>query len=651
MSNNKLRPLAAAVISAATLLAFAPFGVANAANASIDMSKAGATTITINGDKNTMKGHKFAAVKVGDYQNAAYDSAHAGVLTGVSVSTDAQVKEAATAALAAAKGDRNITPTTADSAYVGNPVGEVASKWLGYGTGEDGTSNTATAVAPDKHGWNGALRDFVTELAKSQTANASDKTFSQLFAGQTTYDATATTGDDYNAVVNVSEPGLYVVEDLTAQTVADSAALKNSIPMLVGTGISLNDGTNYNMLGSMALGTISMKNDTPSVTKTLDSTADNSDTSIGGKLHYKLTSTVPLTTGFDHYVFTMVDHPGKGLTFNDPSSLKVTVGGTPLAATDYTVKHAEDADGNTTYIVIDFSSSVRSMKYQDSIVVTYALGINNNAESGKPMKNGVTLAYSNDSNKQPTTDAPTTDANGNVINCVPTTSTCPNGSVTNNADQDGANSPSTANAYFRHFNVINQKKADGAGLSGATFQLFKKGDATPIKFLKTGDGMYKKSALQSDTNATANLVVNDGAAAQDGDTPVSAGQLQIDGLADGHYTLKETAAAPGFSGTFLPSTEVQVGQGTNPSDSAFANTKDALYNLIDAKGTVAAGSTAASLVPVAMTSAGAVVVNNINSISQLPLTGGAGVILMLLVVVALAMIAAALIFARRKIND
>ncbi|MDF7665817.1 isopeptide-forming domain-containing fimbrial protein [Bifidobacterium sp. ESL0745] len=658
MSSKKLRALAAGAIAAATLLAFSPLGgVANAATQTMPMSGATAPNIVINGTAGNMQGHKFVAVKIGDYLTAQYDdttpnssTGTPGTLTSVSVGTTATAKAAATDALATAKGS-----TAPDTGYDGNPVGEVASKWLGYAaTGsQDTTSNSANAA------WSGKLRDFVTDLMKSNAQNGSNQKFSDLVAAQSGNQITAALvgGTTYSASIPVSSPGIYVVVDTTTQVLTTgSTALKNAIPMLVSTGITYNSN-DYTQLGAITLGKVDMKNDVPSVKKQLDSSQDNSDNSIGGRLHYKLTSTVPLTTGYDHYLFAMTDHPGVGLTFDSSVTPVVKVDGTTLTASNnYTFNHSEDAAGNTTYMVFDLSPSIRNQTYGKDIVITYAMKINDHALSGQPLKNGVTVAYSNDTNHQSSTDNAQTDNNGNVVNCVPTPSSpspCTNGGVTNDASQDGTNSPSGVNSYFRHFDVMKVKKADGTGLAGATFQLTKKGDSTPIKFLKTANGAYKKAADQNETGATADLVVFSGTAVTPApaDSPSSNGQLQIDGLADGIYTLKETVAPSSYSSTFLPSTDVQVGgKSTDLSKSQFANTADAVYGLIGATNTVASGSTPAALGDVDMAAGKAVVVNNINSISQLPLTGGVGILLMLLVIVVLAMIVAALVMARRKLR-
>ncbi|WEV67590.1 isopeptide-forming domain-containing fimbrial protein [Bifidobacterium sp. ESL0769] len=668
MSSKKLRALAAGAIAAATLLAFSPLsGVANAATQTMNMSGATAPSIVINGNKTNMAGHQFVAVKIGDYLTAQYDDttpsgSTPGTLTSVSVGTTSDVKAAATDALSVAKGS-----SAADTGYDGNPVGEVASKWLGYAaTGSsDTTSNTGSAVSPDKQGWNGKLRAFVTALMKSTTENGSHQKFIDMVAAGSAVTAVAGTDPAYSATIPVSSPGIYVVVDTTPQPASSGTALRNAIPMLVSTGITYNS-KDYTLLGSQTLGQVEMKNDVPTVKKAIDTHATN-DTSIGGVVHYELTSTVPLTTGYDHYIFTMTDHPGVGLTYDSDVDPVVTVGGTTLHSPgDYTVAHSEDGDGNTTHIIFDLTPSIMNQTYQKAIDITYALKVNDHAVSGQPLKNGVTLAYSSDNTpgKQPTTsNTPATDTtSGNVTSCVPTTVSCGNGAVTSDNSLDGTNGSTDAKTYFYHFDVKKQKKSDGTGLVGATFQLTKKGENTAIKFINQGNGVYKKAADQSSTSsASADLKVYDSSASVTStttltDVPTTNGELAIDGLGDGVYTLKETGAPNGYSSTFMPSTDVQIGGDSNDASIAkFANTKDSVFGLIDPIGTLADNSAtppvAADLKAVSMTGTdGAVVVKNINSISQLPLTGGVGILMMLLLIVVLAMIVAALVMTRRKLN-
>ncbi|WEV63955.1 isopeptide-forming domain-containing fimbrial protein [Bifidobacterium sp. ESL0732] len=642
-----LRALIGAAVSAATLLALAPMGAANADNSSLDMSQAAAkSTITINVDatnssSGTMEGHKFAAVKVGNYENAEGD-ASTHVLSSVAVSTVSGIKTDAESALSSTKTALGQSTDVA-AGYEGNPIGEVASKWLGY-TGTDSTSNDGTVP----NGWKGNLRTFVTKLSDISTFQANFTSSSPS--------VTVTTGN--SAQITDLTPGVYVVEDVTASGASglSSTSHKNSIPMLVSTGVVMGSDT-YSKLNSEDLGVVNLKNDAPKVTKSLDTDGVTNDPSVGGTLHYKLSTKVPLTTGFSKYVFTMIDTPSqKGLSYDAVQSVKV--GGTDLDTGKYAVKNANyDGSTSTQYLVIDLSQSILDQTYGDSIVVKFTMKVNDEATGGA-LENGVTLGYSSDPGNQPTVVPPTIN-DGKVDNCPVASGTCTNGTVINDKT-DGSNN-NDSKAYFRHFDVLKEKKVDGSGLTGAKFTVTKQGESTAIKFLQVGNGSYKKAAEQSNTSATDKLSVYDSASSVPADTatgaPSSNGQLKIDGLADGVYTLAEDTAPAGYSDTFKPSVEVTVGKGSSDAVSGFANKGDT-WGLVKTNGAYTSGAattlndvswstTGASAAP----SAGAIVVQNVNSVSQLPLTGGAGAILALLVVVVLAILTASLIFVRRRLGS
>ncbi|WEV41914.1 isopeptide-forming domain-containing fimbrial protein [Bifidobacterium sp. ESL0682] len=633
---SRLRVVTGAAVAAATLLALAPLGMANAASTTVDLSNVAPVNITINGSAALLQKHSFAALKLGGYNQVMADG---DALSSLSVDTEASVKDDATAALLAAKG----TGSAAAPEFTDNPIGEVTSLWPGY-AGGDTTSNTATAVSPGKHGWDGNLRTFVTSLS-GESGIASKIAASTLKIGPVTAGSTSTS-------ISVPTPGIYLVEDVTSSW-GTGVAPRNAIPMLVSTGIKLGgtNGKEYTKIGTQTLGVLDMKSDAPSVSKTMDAAA--SDVTVGGHVSYKLTSAVPLTTGFSHYAFTMTDHPGPGLKF-DASSVSVKVGTSTLTTSDYAVQTTTAANGDTTFVNFDFSKSIRTWTYKASIVVTYTMTITDNAKSGEALKNGVTLSYSNDSSHQPQSDTPTTDpATGLVVNCSPTDSTCTNGSVFNDKSSDDAtNGSAAAKAYLRHFDLMNIKKTDGTGVPGARFQVTDKATGKTINFLKVANGSYKKAADQTspkagvptETTAGTDLEVYSTPAStptRASDNPAADGQLLVDGLKNGTYTVKEVKVGDGFFNV-SPSTDVTLGADkTNDAISAFSDTKDLVYGLIDAKGT------STSLIDVAMDQDNAVVVRNISSIAQLPLTGGAGVALILLIAVALGILAGALISVRR----
>ncbi|WEV69537.1 isopeptide-forming domain-containing fimbrial protein [Bifidobacterium sp. ESL0775] len=659
-----IHKLAGAALAAATLLAVAPLGAANAAgdgNISVPSAVAApyaGETITIQGDKKMIENHKFKAVRIGTYVNAkgtANVDGKTGVLNAVSVGTDPQLRDEATAALRAVKGG------DADVHYQGNPVGEVAAKWLGYpsqvnggNANEDTTSNYGTAA----DAWNGKLRQFVSNVFYSAK-------FTSLVSAATAQSTVASdTGDKMAVSISGLLPGIYMVDDVTGEAgvsgqsgAADPKTAGNSIPMLVSTAIT-DGGVTYNeMAGDRTLGLVDMKNDAPTVSKELDSDKTN-DASIGGELHYKLTGSVPLTTGFRRYIYTMVDRPAQlGLHYVDNSET-VMVGTTKLNAAngDYKVTAHKAAagrfqsiagDDSTDYVVFDLSPSILRFHYQDAITITYTMSITDDATGGQ-LQNGVTLSYSSDANNQPTATNASDPTEATIDPNTGNVSGSDTGSIASNSTSP--QNPASV-ASFRKFSVItkpkvawddakDEKEQDAiAGLAGAKYRLSaaaasaqsRSGEAAAadaaLKFIKLGDGHYKLVAAQSATNDD---FVEDLEVGSDG-------VLTFDGLGKGYYTVKEVAAPAGFSDTFMPSFKVHVqADATNASKSTYTNESDT-WRLV-----VAHSQSVSSETPI--------VVLAITSISQLPLTGGAGMVLALLLIVVLLVVTGLLIMARRRLR-
>nr|ASS31162.1 fimbrial subunit-like protein [Bifidobacterium magnum] len=144
--------------------------------------------------------------------------------------------------------------------------------------------------------------------------------------------------------------------------------------------------------------------------------------------------------------------------------------------------------------------------------------------------------------------------------------------------------------------------ADGVTpLAGATFEL--KGDSVGADFSQNGGA------------ATA--------------TSDDKGVVSFNGLGAGQYTVKETKAPEGYMATMLPTFKVSIDENGNVTFS-----KDAMWNLVtpsDDNGKSAQATAA---------------VKNVKSLTQLPLTGAAGITL--LVVVAALLAAACMLVAMRS---
>lgn len=152
--------------------------------------------------------------------------------------------------------------------------------------------------------------------------------------------------------------------------------------------------------------------------------------------------------------------------------------------------------------------------------------------------------------------------------------------------------------------------ADANGLAGAAFQVYKGDDR--LFFAKKGDGVYA-------------YVPNGGAGTVDTIVSGQNGLVKVTGLPQGTYKVVETMAPNGYSDQFKPTFSVTV-------DGDGSNSKWLLANDGNALG-LATGS------PCDIT------VKNVKAITQLPMTGAAGITL--LIVMALLIGGAGVLIATR----
>lgn len=648
--HDSMRRFAAVAVSAVTLLALSPMGAANAAGPSADepisVPVVGTETITIQGDEAMLKGHQFKAVRVGTYQNATGD-ASTGSLSGVAVGTDSAVLKDAEDALA------SVRDIPADSGYVHNPMGEVVAHWLGYASSNANNRDTTSDSGSAADAWDGVLRKFVTKLSSSKQFQ--DVLSQNAVATGTVSDPDKDSQAGAKATMKIEVPsaGIYVLDDVTDKAAVPSAG-KNSIPMLVGTGITVG-GTVYSQLDGRMLGLVDIKNDAPSVSKELDPSKMN-NASIGGVLNYKLTGAVPLTTGFNHYIYTMVDRPSSlGLHYVDGSAvvtIKDAAGKliTLTEGTDYTVTahvnpasafKSTAADASNDYVIFDLSPSILDSRfhYQNLITVTYKMMVTDDAD-GTALKNGVTLSYSNDVNHQPAAS----ERDGKTHATIdPTTGVVTDGGTDGSLVSDSVKpGAGVSTAYMRNFSLVAKSKAalDAAsdadkakvpGLPGAVFSLLQTTNRSsdPIKFLKVGDGVYKRAALQDskDSRYTADLAVG------------SNGMVSIAGLSDGDYTVTEITDPTGYSSLCKPSFIVTLGPDTSDESKTMYTNRADVLGLVDAQSSMIASD------------GNPIVVRAVTSVSQLPLTGGAGIALGLLVIAVLAVATALLVMAHHRLDE
>lgn len=385
-----------------------------------------------------------------------------------------------------------------------------------------------------------------------------------------TGNATENSGN-YVATIAV-DPGYYLV-----------------VPTLGSTG-SNDRGTDAMLTNVVAdeTASINLKSEYPTVSKTIKGEHGSMD-QIDKEIEFTVKSKVPDTTNFKKYEMKFTDTFTDGLTFV-PGSVKVTIGGDTMAATtDYTVTEPSD-DNTLTIELVDVKGHITGSQYAtgEEIVITYKAKLNKNAiVDDDPETNSVKINYSND----------------------------PNGGFGGETEID------KDKVYT--FDIDLHKYAAGnesAFLAGAEFKLYDNeananGETpdTAIKFVKV-DGTHYRVATAEEIATPGELTVTDTI------VTVDTGMVNIDGLGEGDYWLKETKEPNGFN---KPANPFKINidatfeaDGTLESSTVTVGTKPNTENDNDVKienrqgtllpGTGGMGTVAFTIVGIAVVAGGAV---------------------------------------------
>ena len=460
-----------------------------------------------------------------------------------------------------------------------------------------------------------------------QFANALKAEFVKTGAPAAT--KTLTTGD------NEVEEGYYLLLDQFNEASTDpdettsnqTAKPTQSIPILVTSTIPAAATTN-NTEVTKGLGSVTLKSTAPSITKQVvtkdgDSykSEETPDYNIGDDIYYELTTVIPDYTsytkcatytaaGTDCRKLIVTDTAEKGLTIQGVESVKVgedkLIGAqysTDISSTKVTYdgKAAEDSNpADATKTTIDLGAYVNSeavaSNYGATVTIIVKAKLNKDANisapnSFVPNKNRVELTYSN------------------KFDNVSDAKTIPGGEV---------------NVYTFKFK-LNKTAMDGkTPITGAQFKIQKK-DGNWLK--RTTDGTETTKTIKWEDVASA-----DEATAFTADNGKVEG---FDGLEAGIYTVKETKAADSYTSFQLPSFDITIGAtyeqdtSTKPAtattwgDHTLTTETISLPNDVDSRVSQAGDKITIN-------------VKNAKNLTELPMTGGAGLVAIIAVGVLLA---------------
>ena len=293
--------------------------------------------------------------------------------------------------------------------------------------------------------------------------------------------------------------------------------------------------------------TVNLKTEAPSITKK----AEQDTVSIGQVVKYTVTGSVPDTTGYDKYVYTIHDELSNGLDFvNDAngtavtdSTVNVTVAfkTAGVSATGTTPTTATLDTTNNKKMSLDLSAWVRANQINKGkeFTVTYYAKVNKDAVVTE--KNSATLEYGN--------------------NPSDTTTTTP--------------SEAKTPTYPLNINKIKAGTTDDR-LAGAKFSLYNsESDAT------SGTNAIKVTGSNGNyvVDPTSENTVFESVKSIDGQNY----NLRVNGLAAGTYYLVETDAPAGYNKLTDP-IKVEIKKSTNEDVNAwtlFNNDENVADKIID----------------------------------------------------------------------
>lgn len=472
--------------------------------------------------------------------------------------------------------------TTTDNNFVSgiilsvlNSVGEDSERIFDYDPQTDGDPMAWVAQNlndSQESPYAGELRNFVQLV--EETLDKADFTWS-----------TATlTGEGTQREFDVSDEGLYLVRE-ASPTGPTNDATTSSIPMLVGTSVTVREGAvSGTKAPEYATGVVNLKSEIMTTGKTVD----DSSASINDTRKYTITANVPNWNGKDPDTlsFKFTDAPSAGQTVHfDTIRVSVVDKETGMELVEERSLTGGELTKPSGVDENDWPPETGTGELKDAINdpnKSFTITLTDAMRSWALMDNliGQTVKVTYDV---------TINSYAEKKNHV----------VTNNS---GSTVKAEATIEKAASFEVTKQDASGMGLQGAVFQISK----------ADSDGEY--DVLPVSWDSTFGAYVPD-ASGQSTVTTGNTGRLSFTGFGRGEYLVTEVSAPEGYWGYDtaqdgrVVSFKVSVDAGGNP---IFSKDYDPL-GLV-----VIPGASTRAAIP-------GVIVKNINSITQLPLTGAAGI--------------------------